>query len=363
MFQIDPALAIAGLKKEDTMNVGDKVRYMSGKEEGVVVKILPGNQVEVEIEDGFVIPFSRNDLVLVSKEEEDTFSSSGTAVPKSYGRTVVKTGKKAKKPVGNTEQPKPSMAQQGIFLAFEPQNAQDMDLQFINNTDFDLLFTFGREYEGIHEGLASGVAGPKSFTTIHRLTKQNFESWGSLQFEVLFFRHGRSPKKAPIAKNLKFSAKTFLSHKAVAPITGKESLVFQLDKQEMKIEANEIREKMLEGMKTEPLKDMGANAIGNISHPPKGKALEVDLHWEALGKDGQQVSTEHKLEVQLAVFEQKLDEAIVSGYSEVIFIHGVGNGTLRHQIQKRLSKHIHVAYFEDAQKEKFGYGATAAKIK
>jgi dsDNA-specific endonuclease/ATPase MutS2 len=48
---------------------------------------------------------------------------------------------------------------------------------------------------------------------------------------------------------------------------------------------------------------------------------------------------------------------------EIIFIHGVGNGTLRNELHKRLSGHKNVKYYEDAQKEKFGYGATKVKIK
>jgi dsDNA-specific endonuclease/ATPase MutS2 len=75
------------------------------------------------------------------------------------------------------------------------------------------------------------------------------------------------------------------------------------------------------------------------------------------------MKTEDILAFQLQVFEQRLDEAIVAGASEVVFIHGVGNGVLRNEVQKRLSKHPHVEYFKDAKKEKFGYGATLAKIK
>ncbi len=48
---------------------------------------------------------------------------------------------------------------------------------------------------------------------------------------------------------------------------------------------------------------------------------------------------------------------------EIVFIHGVGSGTLKYEMQKRISKHPHIAYYKDAQKSKFGYGATYLKIK
>jgi dsDNA-specific endonuclease/ATPase MutS2 len=48
---------------------------------------------------------------------------------------------------------------------------------------------------------------------------------------------------------------------------------------------------------------------------------------------------------------------------EIVFIHGVGNGVLKQEIQKKLAGNKNVAWFQDAQKEKFGYGATRIKIK
>ena len=39
-------------------------------------------------------------------------------------------------------------------------------------------------------------------------------------------------------------------------------------------------------------------------------------------------------------------------------IHGVGAGILRKEIHRRLSKKTEVKYFEDADKERFGFGST-----
>ena len=66
---------------------------------------------------------------------------------------------------------------------------------------------------------------------------------------------------------------------------------------------------------------------------------------------------------QLQTFEKALDAAIASGMNEITFIHGVGNGTLRHHIHKTISKHPQVRTFLDARKEKFGFGATEVVFK
>jgi len=47
----------------------------------------------------------------------------------------------------------------------------------------------------------------------------------------------------------------------------------------------------------------------------------------------------------------------------VIFIHGVGNGTLRHMVHKKLSQYTNIKFYKDSMREKFGYGATLVKIK
>ncbi|MGB5931214.1 MAG: DNA mismatch repair protein MutS, partial [Cyclobacteriaceae bacterium] len=57
------------------MNIGDRVRMMKGSEEGVVVRFLQNDLVEVEIEDGFQIPVLKRELVVISAQEDEYFGS------------------------------------------------------------------------------------------------------------------------------------------------------------------------------------------------------------------------------------------------------------------------------------------------
>ena len=54
------------------MKIGDKVRLLRGTEEGYI-KAIKGNIIDVEIEDGFVIPSVRNEVVLVNRRESEIF--------------------------------------------------------------------------------------------------------------------------------------------------------------------------------------------------------------------------------------------------------------------------------------------------
>jgi dsDNA-specific endonuclease/ATPase MutS2 len=69
------------------------------------------------------------------------------------------------------------------------------------------------------------------------------------------------------------------------------------------------------------------------------------------------------MQIQLDHFQKNLDAAIVHKLESIVFIHGAGNGSLRYEIQKIISKHPQVKTYMDAQKEKFGYGATEVVLK
>ena len=52
------------------------------------------------------------------------------------------------------------------------------------------------------------------------------------------------------------------------------------------------------------------------------------------------------------------EKAIGLNYAKITIIHGVGTNTLKQKIWKAVSGHPHVKTYYEAQKEKFGYGAT-----
>ena len=111
--------------------------------------------------------------------------------------------------------------------------------------------------------------------------------------------------------------------------------------------------------KNEPNTTTKAQATTTVTTPE----YEVDLHIEKLSTDFSNLNSGEMLDLQLKTFENKLENAIASGMHEIIFIHGVGNGVLRTEIHKRLSKNPDIQFYEDARKEKFGYGATAVTFK
>lgn len=89
---------------------------------------------------------------------------------------------------------------------------------------------------------------------------------------------------------------------------------------------------------------------------------EVDLHIEALSDKPDQLSDLEKHELQLRFFRTCLNQAVLNGYKKVVFIHGVGRGVLKNDIQRELDQYDNLQYM-DAPIAKYGVGAVEVYFK
>ncbi|GAA4835143.1 Smr/MutS family protein [Algivirga pacifica] len=320
------------------MNIGDRVRSIGGNEEGIVTGFISEREVEVEIEDGFRIPFLRAELVLVSKDETKAFGDNPTPLEDS--------SKKNKPQI-------PVYAEKGIFLAFTHLNDKLLELHLINNTDLTIPVLLGSEKKGMYEGIYVGGLNPKTHKKVHQLNLDDFEQWPLLIVQGLLFKAGLSIAREPLVRKLKFKAQAFMKSKKEVPMLGMDGYVFQLDVEELgELDADQLKNGILES--DQPAQEQ--------IEMPKAPKTEIDLHAEALGIEG--ADEKNILSLQILHFEKELEAAIAHDKPAITFIHGVGAGILKQEIEKRLKKYKeHIEFFQEAQKEKFGYGAIKIKLK
>ena len=331
------------------MNIGDRVRLMRGKEEGIVTKLLGNNIIEIEIEDGFTIPVKANEVVIISELEQKIFNP--TPASRIEPQTTDRRQAVAER------RPNEILSNRGVYMAFVPVNDRELSQHLINNTDWDLPFVLSSGSDPHHKGLASGVLKPKTSIKVQSLLIKDFDEWGTFVFQAFFFRLAFMKLPEPLIKRLRFRVNTFFKNQSKAPQLNVDAHLFQMDAEDsitpvnLKLDPAKIVEQMFEKQAPEPLQ------------LPTKPSLSIDLHIEALTKDAWAMSNSEMMTLQMGTFEKQFEAAIANGMDEIIFIHGVGNGVLRDAIHKRLSGNKNVQYFEDAQKEKFGYGATKVKIK
>jgi hypothetical protein len=309
--------------------LGDFVRFVDEKREGYITRVIDTQMVGVTDTDGFEIPVAISNLTHVHGH--------GSTNQAEIRPEVVTTAVEFKS--------------EGIFLAVVPDSKASAVVHFyvINESSFQLLFALSTALKGKYKGEFASIVQPQTFTQVYSANLGDLEIWPEFIGQGLYFTSGDIQPKAPLTFQKKFKAKDFNDSKNLIPMLNKYGWANQLDKPAPIIDPQKLKESFFRG----------SNEKSIIAKPP----LEVDLHIEKLRDDHQFLDQSEILTLQLSHFERALDAAITHKMDSIVFIHGVGNGTLRHHIHKVISKHPQVRTFMDARKEKFGFGATEVVFK
>jgi hypothetical protein len=314
------------------MKIGDKVRFLKSTGGGIIRRIIDQHTVEVEIEDDFLIPVLKNEVVIISQEEGVAFREKRYE-PQINEQVIEKT--------------------QGLYLAFIPFNDKQYTLTVINISSMDIFLSISKEDQNKFDCIFANSIASDSYEKAGEFNIASFDQWPALLIQALYYKHGRSILKDPLNKKLRFKANSFFKSKQQVPLLNKEGFLFRLDEEILILNPEEIRDKMFESNipKSSPEK--------NIAKPP----AEVDLHIEKLVGDHSPFTPSEIMNIQIKAFEKNLENALAAGMEEIIFIHGTGNGVLKNYIHKYLSANKEIKFFKDARKEKFGYGATYVQLK
>lgn len=311
--------------------LGDFVRFVDEKMEGYVTKIIDDQMIGVTGDDDFEIP------VLASK----------VTTVHGFESVTDKTGQANVKPqiINGLFQTK------GVFLAVVNDVKANSVVHFhlVNDTSYQLLTTLITESQQKFNGEYAGIIKPKSATKIYSGQLADLQLWPKFKFQVLFYAVGEAPALPALMVEEKFKAKDFSGAKKPIPQLDQQGWLIQLDEPELVIDAEKLKESFFKPKEEK----------AELVKPER----EVDLHIEKLRDDHQFLSGTEILNIQMDHFRKTLDAAIVHQYPDIVFIHGAGNGTLKHEIHKALSRNNRIQTFMDAHKERFGYGATKVILK
>jgi len=310
--------------------LGDFVRFVDEKLEGFITRIIDEQMIGVTIEDDFEIPVPAAKVTLVHG-----YKAPGTAIADTVEKSAI---------------PPAEFKTKGIYLGILPDVKANSVVHFhlINASSFQLLATFTTEKQGF-KGEYAGIILPNSSVKVYSAQLADLQLWPKVVINILYFTAQNIASPLPLTFTEKFKAKDFSGTKKNLPIIDQQGWQIRLDEPELVIDAAKLKASFFQT----------AEEKITLTKPNR----EVDLHIEKLRDDHQFLNGTEILNIQLAHFNKSLDAAIVHQLPDMIFIHGAGNGTLRHELQKTLSKHPKVQTFMDAQKEKFGFGATRVMFK
>ncbi len=310
------------------MQPGDKVKFLNENLDGVITRIIDDKTMGVEISDGFEIPVLKNEIVVIGQNK---------LVEEVQHRVEDKSNIKFQDP--------------GLFVLLEQHVGTYYQIKILNHFEHEIIFAIYKEKDKVYKLLTKGQLLSGKALSVEQLDFTMPEKWATFHFYIIPLM-GQS-SLLPLVAQYKFSyrAKDLLHYKEE---NGRRRYSIKLltKQPEPDLDVSDI-------VKNFDAEIIEKEAIVALERPQ----VEVDLHLDKITQNTADITPEAALDIQFREFENNFDKAISLGYDKITFIHGVGNGTLKYMIRKHLSQNKSIKSFRDAQKEKFGYGATEVFLK
>jgi hypothetical protein len=344
------------------IKAGDKVRFLNAVGGGVVKSVINKTMVNVEDYDGFEVPTLISELVVVddanSMNSEKRHAKIRADEKKEIAEVKKEQPKVEPKYVAGNDAP-------DFYFAFVPQDEKnpvegELKVYLVNNSNNFVLYNYCHLKNKVYRSVESGKMNPNSKRYLESFTRMDLNELPDFQFQLVFFREEAAKLEAPLVKSLRLNPVKFyrLNSYEKTKYFAQNAIVFSLLEPDMESEVAKLSEADLTQVvleKEEP------KAIVKRTVSPD--LVEIDLHIHELLEDTRGLANHEMLEVQLGRFRNELETAIANGTRRIVFIHGIGNGTLKQELRKELSTKYKKYYFQDASFKEYGYGATMVILK
>ena len=380
------------------MRIGDKVRFLSETGGGKVAGFQGKDIVLVEDEDGFQIPTPVNDVVVV---EQDDYTMGKMISAKmdakqqaeEHANTELRNDSRSIKSILNEHDEDADMNVEeydaadreitfralvqerdggnklSAYLAFVP-----IDIKEVTNTRFETYMVNDSNYY-IHysymvaEGNAwtvrsVGEIEPNTKLFIEEFGRDSLEALGHIAIQMTAYKKDKSFLLKP-ATDVQFRLDPVKFYKLHLFQENKffeqPALLFTI------VENDEVARPLVVDSKR--LKEQMYKEEKVVTNETKKKhkkddgTVVVDLHAEEVLETTAGMNSADILHYQLDVFKKTMEEYKHKKGQNIIFIHGKGEGVLRHAIVHELNYRYKSCTYQDASFQEYGYGATQVTIK
>ena len=353
---------------------GDKVKFLNDIGQGEIVRFQDKNIAIVLNEDGFEIPVLMSELL---KIEGDYVFDDKTKNVEPKIESPFRTTNIPEEMEDDLEEDGLNIDNKAnIFFALVPENQKDMigsDLKafLINDSNFRMLYTVSKTENEFQCLFAYGNLEDNTKVELGKIKRDELNDFEELNFQLIFFRKGNYYLLNPINKNWNVKPTRFFKQNTFGQndFFHENAFIYELTGKEINL-ADHISDEDIAKAKKEkeqPLRP-SAEQAGPVQFKGSKKAKaeeieEVDLHIQELVDDHTNLSNAEILDIQMSRFTTSLDGGIISGTRKMVFIHGVGNGRLKHEILKTLDRKYPKVRYQDASFKEYGYGATMVILK
>ncbi len=321
---------------------GDKVRFLNDVGEGEVRRVQKDGTLIVETEDGFEYPVAPEDLVLIERGTESLAQKSADEAPKQTDPEKMKI--------------REDRTVYKVLLAFtRDDEGRKVSMFVINDSPYYLNFALYKEVNEAYNLISQDVLEPDTKLEVVTINDRELNDLKKVAMQGLFTGNEMQTLKPAIEAELKikptrliqddaYSVSDYFYDKAQVHVMYSNDIVVNADLSAVSSE-KEMQEKLDEEKSRRSKKR------------PEPVIWEEDLHINALVDSVVGMSNHEILEHQMQHFHQVLSHAVEEGVYAVVFIHGIGNGTLKTTLRKSLEKDYKFKY-EDASFKEYGFGAT-----
>ena len=380
------------------MKIGDKVRFLSEVGGGRVSGFQGKDIVLVEDEDGFEIPTSVRDVVVVEQDDYamgKMISAKMEAQQKAeeHAATELHQDSRSIKSILNDHDEQtdmhvdeydaadreitfraPVQEREGgnklsAYLAFVP-----VDIKEITHTRFETYVVNDSNYyihysylvaEGNAWTLKSvGEVEPNTKLFIEEFGREVLNDMGRIGVQLTAYKKDKPFLLKP-AIDVQFRIDPVKFYKLHVfeenEFFEQPSLLFTI------VDNDEVARPLVVDSKR--LKEQMYKDEKIIAHEGKKKrqkddgTLVIDLHADELLETTAGMNAADILHYQLDVFKKTMDENKKNKGQKIVFIHGKGEGVLRHALVHELNYRYKSCTYQDASFQEYGYGATQVTIK
>lgn len=391
------------------MKIGDKVRFLSETGGGKIAGFQGKNIVLVEDEDGFQIPTPINEVVVADTDDYNIAKLHAPAVPKSApvqnDQRSIKAklrGEDADAILEKEDDPadheitfrKPAEERKGgnqlsAYLAFVPVDIKNVtstrfETYFVNDSNYYLQYAYMTAESNNWTVRAHGEVEPNTKLFIEEFGREDLNQLGHVAVQMIAYKLDKSFLLKPVVeaqfridpvkfyKLHTFQANDFFESPALLyTIVENDKVVRPLV-----LNADQLKAEMYHHVETDKDRTDRQNASyqprydkGKHHHPflPRHKGdddvVVVDLHASEILETTAGMSAGDILNYQLKVFRDTLADYGGNKGQRIVFIHGKGEGVLRHAIIHELNYKYKSYQYQDASFQEYGYGATQVTIK
>lgn len=348
------------------LKTGDRVLFLNATGGGRITGFVTPKVVNVEDDQGFEVPVLITELVKDERFEEV------------LNKPVVKEKKKPKEEVAPPKKEtvslfassagKPLSEQPAYFLAFVPEVptmplAGEIKAWLVNDSKFTLLYHFSLFAEGTYFSEKSGRLAPFSRIPLKGFGHEDLSRFPDFGFQLLPYENNASRLLPALIRTIRVNPVKMYKDSSFTEngYFEKKALLVEIREKDLSLELKKLEQH-----------DFSASEViaesGDISKPVPPRQLppeirEVDLHIQVLVESASGLSNKEMLDIQMGKFRNEMETAIRNGTKRIVFIHGIGQGTLKNELRRELELKYKKYDVQDASFREYGYGATLVILK